>query len=137
MNVKKMLLILALSLGSFSAYSDTNYDNTQTIKTNETSVNRNREVVGKDNTALNRNKQITAESQTRGSKADIEVTRRLRAKLMADNQLSTSAHNIKIITVNEAITLKGPVANKAEKIKIENLAREMTGNKKIYNRLTY
>jgi hyperosmotically inducible protein len=120
MNGKKMLLLLALSLSSYSAISDTNY-----------------KIVEKDNTALNRNHGATAESQTKGSKADVEITRQLREKLMADDQLSTSAHNIKIITVNKVITLKGPVANKTEKTKIENLAREMGGNNKIYNRLTY
>lgn len=91
----------------------------------------------KDNTALNRNLPVTAESQLEGTVADVELTRRLREKLMADSLLSTSAHNIKIITVGEHITLTGPVANKAEKQKIENLARSMAGTKKIRNQLKY
>lgn len=91
----------------------------------------------KDNTALNRDLSVTAESQLKGSDADVELTRRLREKLMADNLLSTSAQNIKIITVGEQITLTGPVANKAEKLKIEKLARSMAGKKKIRNQLNY
>lgn len=118
MNVNNVLLLLTLSLGSYSAYSAS-------------------PVVEKDNTALNRNQPMSAESQSRGTKADVEVTRQLRERLMADDQLSTSAHNIKIITLDEAITLQGPVANKAEKIKIENVARSMAGKKRVYNRLTY
>lgn len=91
----------------------------------------------KDNTALNRDLSVTAETQLKGSDADVELTRRLREKLMADNLLSTSAQNIKIITVGEQITLTGPVANKAEKLKIEKLARSMAGKKKIRNQLNY
>ena len=124
MNGKKMLLLLALSLSSFSAFSAT--DKTA-----------NREVVEKDNTALNRNNQVTAEDQAKGSKADVEVTRQLRAKLMADDKLSMNAHNIKIITIGKTITLEGPVDNREEKAKIEALARGMATNKKIHNKLTY
>lgn len=124
MNGKKMLLLLALSLSSFSAFSATN----KTV---------NREVVEKDNTALNRNNQVTAEAQAKGSKADVEVTRQLRAKLMADEKLSMNAHNIKIITIGKTITLEGPVDSKEEKTKIEALARAMSTKKKIHNKLTY
>lgn len=124
MNGKKMLLLLALSLSSFSAFSATN----KTVT---------REVVEKDNTALNRNDQVTAEAQAKGSEADVEVTRQLRAKLMADDKLSMNAHNIKIITIGKTITLEGPVDNREEKAKIEALARGIATNKKIHNKLTY
>lgn len=124
MNGKKMLLLLALSLSSFSTFSANN----KTV---------NREVVEKDNTALNRNEQVTAEAQAKGSKADVEVTRQLRAKLMADDKLSMNAHNIKIITIGKTITLEGPVDSREEKAKIEALARGMATNKKIHNKLTY
>ncbi len=119
-----MLLLLALFLSSFSVFS-------------ETSNTVNREVVGKDNPALNRNGHITAEGQTHGSAADVDVTRRLRNKLMADKKLSTKAQNIKIITIGTTITLEGFVKNKEEKSKIEALAREMATNKKIHSKLTY
>ncbi|MDO9183611.1 MAG: BON domain-containing protein [Bacteriovorax sp.] len=79
----------------------------------------------------------TADSQTRGNKSDIETTRKLREVIMANNQLSTYAHNIKIITLKNTITLKGHVASKAERTKIENLAKNASGTKKIYNQLTY
>lgn len=115
MNLIKITLFATLVLGSYSAYSD--YE--------------------KDNTGLNRNQKMTAETQARGSKSDVEITRKLRERLMADDQLSTSAHNIKIITIKETITLQGPVANKEEKMKIENLARSMAGKKKVHNKLTY
>ena len=124
MKGKKLLLVLALSLSSVSAFSAT----TKTV---------HREVVEKDNSALNRNGQVTAEDQAKGTDADVEVTRQLRAKLMADDQLSTNAHNIKIVTIGKTMTLEGPVDNKEEKSKIETLARGLATNKKIHNKLTY
>lgn len=93
--------------------------------------------IEKDNTALNREIKTTAQTQARSADADTELTRKLRERLMADNQLSTSAHNVKIITVKEAIILEGPVANRSERVKIENYARMMAGKKKVYNRLKY
>lgn len=122
MNGKKMLVIFALCLSSFSVFADT----TTTKK-----------IVEKDNSALNRNNQVTAESQVHGSDADVEVTRQLRQKLVADDKLSMNAHNIKIVTIKDVITLEGPVASKAEKMKIESLARSLSANKKINNKLTY
>ena len=77
------------------------------------------------------------ETQKEAREAEMDLTRRLRAKIMADNQLSTEAHNVKIITMPKAITLKGPVASRAEKVKLENYARSMAGDKKVYNQLTY
>jgi osmotically-inducible protein OsmY len=122
MNLNKTVLLVTLVLSSYSAYSDYDVE---------------KKVMEKNNTGLNRNQEMTAEVQARGTKSDVEMTRKLRERLMADDQLSTSAHNIKIITVKGAITLQGPVASKEEKMKIENLARSMSGKKKIYNRLTY
>ncbi|MFA6237863.1 MAG: BON domain-containing protein [Bacteriovorax sp.] len=87
--------------------------------------------------SVEREKVVAAEAQAKGTITDVEVTRKLRERLMADDQLSTNAQNIKIVTVKDAITLQGPVASRAEKVKIENFARAMAGKKKVYNRLTY
>lgn len=111
---KKILFLIALSLGSLTAFTATPEYNS----TKQTGV-------------------ITADSQMKGSDRDVEITRQLREAIMADDQLSTNAHNIKIITIKNAITLKGRVASKAEKVKIENLARAKAGDKKVYNRLNY
>jgi hyperosmotically inducible protein len=80
---------------------------------------------------------ITADTQMKGTAREVDVTRQLRAAIMADEQLSMDAHNIKIITVKNSILLKGHVASRAEKVKIENLARARAGKMRVYNRLTY
>lgn len=121
MKIKNALLIAAISIYSYSIYANTSESN----------------VVEKDNTALNKREVITAETQARGTEENVEVTRKLRERIMADDQLSTNAKNIKIITVGEVITLSGPVLNKKEKQKIENLARKIDRTKKVQNELTY
>ncbi|MBC7538466.1 MAG: BON domain-containing protein [Bacteriovorax sp.] len=160
MSVKKILILatlLSLYTACSSSYkksaqtsermqsesSTTQYDTPQTVKTMNSSTSRDKvsEVkvgrVEKDNTALNRNQELTAQTQSRGTRSDVEVTRLLRKRIMADDQLSTNAHNIKIITLKNSIILKGPVANLEEKTKIENFARSMNATKKIDNQLTY
>ena len=67
----------------------------------------------------------------------IELARQLRKAIITDPQLSSNAHNIEIISVENAIILKGHVNSRAEKVKIENLARARAGHDKVYNRLTY
>lgn len=66
-----------------------------------------------------------------------KVTQKLREKILADESLSPRARNIQIVEVPEAIILSGPVANRSEKVKVENYARSMAGKKKVYNRLKY
>ncbi len=82
-------------------------------------------------------KGVAANSIAREQSPNVELTRRLRAKIMSDKQLSTEAQNINIITEEKSITLKGSVAGRAEKVKLENYARAMAGKKKINNQLTY
>jgi hyperosmotically inducible periplasmic protein len=50
--------------------------------------------------------------------ADVETTQRIRHALMADGTLSTTAKNIKIITVNGTVTLRGPVETVSEQASI-------------------
>ena len=57
---------------------------------------------------------------------DVKVTREIRKALVADDTLSTTAKNIKIITVHGKVILRGPVANAPEKTKIEKTAQQFT-----------
>jgi osmotically-inducible protein OsmY len=67
--------------------------------------------------------------------ADVELTRSIREAVVADKSLSTSAHNIKIITVNGAVTLRGPVASAEEKTTIAAIAQKLAGAKQVENKL--
>ena len=54
---------------------------------------------------------------------------------MKDGELSMTAKNIKIITDNGQVTLRGPVKNAQEKAKIDQLARSAAGGAKIVDQL--
>ena len=71
-----------------------------------------------DNTKVNKRDRSADEAtadQQKGSAADRELTRQIRRSIMADKSLSTYAHNIKIISQNGSVTLKGPVKSEDEK----------------------
>src|SRR5436190_590170 len=50
---------------------------------------------------------------------DIRITSSIRKSVVSDKSLSTNAHNIKIITSDGKVTLRGPVKDEHEKTKIE------------------
>ena len=61
------------------------------------------------------------------SSADLKITQAIRQALMKDGELSTTAKNIKVITANGQVTLRGPVNNAQEKAKIDQIARSAGG----------
>jgi hyperosmotically inducible protein len=71
-----------------------------------------------DNTKVNKRDrnagEVTADQQKMNA-TDRELTRKIRRSIMVDKSLSTYAHNIKIISRNGAVTLKGPVKSDDEK----------------------
>jgi osmotically-inducible protein OsmY len=68
--------------------------------------------------------------------ADRETTKKIRSALVDDKSLSTYAHNIKIITTDRMVTLKGPVRSEDEQSAIEAKARQIAGDSNVTNNLT-
>jgi hyperosmotically inducible periplasmic protein len=91
-----------------------------------------------DNTATNE-RDRSGETQTSGdqsnSSADLKTTQAIRQALMKDSELSTTAKNIKVITANGHVTLRGPVKTAQEKAKIDQLAKSAAGGAQIDNQL--
>ena len=91
-----------------------------------------------DNTATNE-RDRSGETKTSGdqsnSSADLKITQDIRRALMKDSELSTTAKNIKIITDNGQVTLRGPVKTAQEKEKIDQIARSAAGGAKIDDQL--
>ena len=69
------------------------------------------------------------------SEADRTLTQRVRQAVMADDSLSTNAHNVKIITNNGVVTLRGPVNSAQEKANIDAKAQQIAGTTKVKNEL--
>jgi hyperosmotically inducible periplasmic protein len=94
--------------------------------------------VNPDNTAKNE-RDRSGETQTSGdqsnSSADLKTTQAIRQALMKDSELSATAKNIKIITNNGHVTLRGPVKTAQEKAKIDQLAKSAAGGAQIEDQL--
>lgn len=88
--------------------------------------------VAADNSRINKRdvmqSTLTPEDQSRGSKKDIELTRKIRERLTRDATLSAYGKNVKIITLQGKATLRGPVPSREESLFIEKVARHVTGN---------
>ncbi|SRR6266496_177307 len=118
--MKRTLLVLAclsaLSVAALSADDKTNPDNTATNERDR-----------------------SGETQTSGdqsnSSSDLKITQAIRQALVKDGELSTTAKNIKIVTANGQVTLRGPVKTVQEKSKIDQLARSAASGAKIENQL--
>jgi hyperosmotically inducible protein len=92
-----------------------------------------------DNTKVNRGdssmSKPTAERQN-NSHSDLNNTQQIRRSIMTDKSLSTYAHNVKIISQNGMVTLKGPVRSDDEKQKIEDAATQVVGKGNVTSELT-
>jgi len=69
------------------------------------------------------------------SKADRTLTQRIRQAVVADKSLSSTAKNVKIITINGVVTLRGPVKSPQEKGSIEAKAQRLAGMTRVDNQL--
>ncbi len=91
-----------------------------------------------DNSAVNQRDRAANEptaDQQKNDRPDREITQQIRHSIMSDKSLSTYAHNVKIITQNGQVTLKGPVRSEDEKRAIEAKAAEIAGASKVTNEL--
>jgi osmotically-inducible protein OsmY len=79
--------------------------------------------------------QVTADQQ-KGNKADRELTQKIRKSVVSDKSLSISAHNVKIISRDGMVTLRGAVKSDDEKKSIEDKATEIAGQGKVTSELT-
>ena len=92
---------------------------------------------GLDNSRVNqrdRNEQTLTPMDQSNSKADLSITQAIRKSIMKQH-FSMDAKNIKIITSNGEVTLRGPVKNISEKKRIDKIAKSVAGTKTLNNEL--
>jgi hyperosmotically inducible periplasmic protein len=91
-----------------------------------------------DNTGINTRDRadnaMTASSQS-GSKGDLTLTARIRRAIVKDKSLSTMARNVKIISRNGEVTLRGPVKSEQERTTVGSKAQAIAGTDRVDNRL--
>ena len=74
---------------------------------------------------------------TKDNRSDRDLTQQIRQAIVKDKTLSSYAHNVKVISQNGIVTLKGPVHSDAEKQSIGDKAAEAAGGAdKVTNQLT-
>jgi osmotically-inducible protein OsmY len=66
---------------------------------------------------------------------DLAITQEIRRSLMKDDLLSTTAKNVKVITADGVVTLRGPVNTQQEKQTIQDKARQVAGVLRVDNQL--
>ena len=91
-----------------------------------------------DNTKVNerdRNANEPTADQQKENRSDRDITQQIRQSIVKDKSLSSYAHNVKIITQNGVVTLKGPVRSEEEKMAVQSKAVEVAGADKVTNQL--
>jgi hyperosmotically inducible protein len=69
------------------------------------------------------------------SEADLDMTRRIRKEILDQQNLSLNARNIKVITLNGRVTLRGPVNDAAEKRSMEEIVQRIAPTATVDNQL--
>ena len=91
-----------------------------------------------DNTKVNkadRNQGKATADQQKENASDREITQKIRHAIVSDKALSTYARNIKVITQNGDVTLRGPVRSEEDKRAVEAKASEVVGAAHVKNEI--
>lgn len=104
----------------------------------ETSAKTEVKSAAPDNTGKNvrdrNDAKVTSEEQS-NDKKDVEITGAIRRAVVGKKGMSTNGQNVKIITNNGTVTLRGPVDSAAEKQTIESLAKKYAKSYKVVSEL--
>ena len=91
-----------------------------------------------DNSARNvrdRNEATVTPLDQGKSEGDRAITKQIRQGVVADDALSTNGKNVKIITQDGVVVLRGPVESVAEKDAIASIASRAPGVKRVEDQL--
>ena len=124
----KSFIVVLFSVLLIAGCSKDRSDDKQVSQTAVEPDNSGRNVRDRDN----QNKTSGDQSE---SEADRTISQNIRAAITADDSLSTNAKNVKIITSDGTVTLRGPVKSDKEKVEIEAKAKQVAGVKKVDNQL--
>lgn len=139
MKITMLAAIFLMAAPLISQAAENQHKHTDTDTTTERSENSATERAERsdpENTRINkrdRDEAVTPMDQS-NSQADLDITQAIRKSIM-DQDFSMDAKNIKIITRNGEVTLRGPVNSAAEKSKIAEIAKTVPGIKTVNNQL--
>jgi osmotically-inducible protein OsmY len=122
----KAFVLLLLSIALVGGCSKERSDDKQVSQVEPDNTGRN---------ARDRNDQNKTAQDQSESEADRKISQDIRAALTSDDSLSTNAKNVKVITRDGTVTLRGPVKSDKEKTQIEAKAKHVTGVQRVENQL--
>jgi hyperosmotically inducible protein len=88
-----------------------------------------------DNTKTNKDQSAPTADDQKMNASDREITQKIRKSIHQDGSLSTYAHNIKIISQNGKVTLRGPVRSEDDKKNLQAKAVAVAGDGNVTNLL--
>jgi hyperosmotically inducible protein len=88
-----------------------------------------------DDTKQNKDQAGPTADQQKMNPSDRAITQKIRRAIHEDSSLSTYAHNIKVITQNGKVTLRGPVRSEEEKANLEAKAVGVAGQDNVIDQL--
>jgi hyperosmotically inducible protein len=88
-----------------------------------------------DNTKKNKDQAPPTADQQKMNPSDRSITQKIRKAVHEDNSISIYAHNIKIITQDGKVTLRGPVQSEDEKSNLQAKAVAVAGEGNVTNEL--
>lgn len=116
-NMKTLLTVLTLLISTPTLFAQNEMDNT-------------------DVNSRDRNTNALTAGQQSLNTSDTEITRRIREEVMSKPNLSVYAQNVKIITVNGQVTLKGPVRSASEQEMILQYANAVAKPENVINQMS-
>jgi hyperosmotically inducible protein len=126
------LSVIALAILAFPGCNESTSRNA-----NATPAATESSTTGRDNTGVNvRDRSDAAKTpiDQNENKKDIDITANIR-KRVVDTKMSVNAQNVKIITQDGKVTLRGPVKSEDEKTQIGKMADDVAGAGNVDNQL--
>lgn len=77
----------------------------------------------------------TAPLDQKNNETDLRITQDIRKAIVDRSDLSTNAHNVKVITENGIVTLRGPVDSAAERDAIDSIAASVANVARVDNQI--
>jgi hyperosmotically inducible periplasmic protein len=89
-----------------------------------------------DNTKMNKDQSAPTADQQKMNPTDRAITQKIRKAIHDDKSLSMYASNIKVISQDGKVTLRGPVHTEDEKSSVEAKAVAVAGQGNVTNEIT-
>ena len=129
--MRKAVLLFSISLLVLGGYAGTASPAERSLSPPTNMVPDNTDV----NTRDRRGETSTTSDDQAERAVDRTLTQRIRQAIVADESLSTTAKNVKVMMINGVVTLRGPVHSLQEKGSIAATAQHIAGTNNVDNQL--